>query len=98
MSTGSEADIEEERRLLYVAMTRARQSLHVIVPQRFYVTQQTGMGDRHVYGTRSRFIDDAMLPLFDHLPKPPPLGSLPARIEAKPATLDIARRIGAIWQ
>ncbi|MBJ7263803.1 MAG: ATP-dependent helicase [Burkholderiaceae bacterium] len=98
MSTGSEADIEEERRLLYVAMTRARQSLHVIVPQRFYVTQQTAMGDRHVYGTRSRFIDDAMLPLFEHLPKPPPLGSLPARIEAKPASLDIAKRIGAIWQ
>lgn len=98
MSTGDEADIEEERRLLYVAMTRARQTLQIIVPQRFYVTQQTGMGDRHVYGARSRFIPDSMLPLFESLPKPPPLGALPARLVDKPASIDIAKRIGSIWQ
>ena len=40
MATGSAAEIEEERRLLYVAMTRARHHLHLLVPQRFYVTQQ----------------------------------------------------------
>ena len=68
MSTGT-AEIEEERRLLYVAMTRARERLQLVVPQRFYVHQQTGMGDRHVYASRTRFITNAMLPLFDHLPK-----------------------------
>ncbi|MCK7510130.1 MAG: hypothetical protein MZV70_42905 [Desulfobacterales bacterium] len=33
--------IEEERRLLYVAMTRAKQELHLLAPVRFYVTQQS---------------------------------------------------------
>ncbi|MGC7940702.1 3'-5' exonuclease, partial [Pandoraea pneumonica] len=70
MSTGDDEDIEEERRLLYVAMTRAKESLQLVVPQRFYVHQQTGLGDRHVYGTRSRFVSDRMLPLYDIFPKP----------------------------
>jgi DNA helicase-2/ATP-dependent DNA helicase PcrA len=58
MSTGTSEDIEEERRLLYVAMTRARDHLHLIVPQRFYVRQQATYGDRHVYALRSRFIPE----------------------------------------
>ena len=42
MATGSTDELEEERRLLYVAMTRAKEHLHLIVPHRFYVTQQGG--------------------------------------------------------
>ena len=53
--------IEEERRLLYVAMTRARQSLTLIAPLRFHVTRQRRDGDRHVYGARSRFVTDPLL-------------------------------------
>ena len=53
MSTGTAEEIEEERRLLYVAMTRARERLQLVVPQRFYVHQQTGMGDRHVCVTHA---------------------------------------------
>ena len=45
--TGSSAEIEEERRLLYVAMTRAKDHLHVVVPQRFFVHGQRSNGDRH---------------------------------------------------
>jgi DNA helicase-2/ATP-dependent DNA helicase PcrA len=37
MSTGNAEDIEEERRLLYVAMTRAKDQLTLILPHRFYV-------------------------------------------------------------
>ena len=36
LATGNADEIEEERRLLYVAMTRAKDQLDVIVPQRFY--------------------------------------------------------------
>ena len=36
-----DAELEEERRLLYVAMTRAKDELHLMMPQRFYVHQQT---------------------------------------------------------
>jgi DNA helicase-2/ATP-dependent DNA helicase PcrA len=49
MATGSAEDIEEERRLLYVAMTRAKEHLHLVVPNRFFIKQQAQMGDRHVY-------------------------------------------------
>ncbi|MEP6790246.1 MAG: ATP-dependent helicase, partial [Ramlibacter sp.] len=52
MATGTSDEIEEERRLLYVAMTRARDHLHLIVPHRFYVTQQGAGGDRHIYAAR----------------------------------------------
>lgn len=65
MATGRADEIEEERRLLYVAMTRARDSLHLWVPQRFHVAQQRALGDAHVYALRSRFLPDALLPLFD---------------------------------
>src|SRR6266704_1068823 len=40
LSTGSTAEIEEERRLLYVAMTRAKDSLHLVVPHRFFTHGQ----------------------------------------------------------
>ena len=65
MATGSQDDIEEERRLLYVAMTRARENLHLVVPNRFFIKQQSSMGDRHVYATRTRFITPVMLKHFE---------------------------------
>ncbi len=60
-ATGKPALIEEERRLLYVAMTRARRSLALVAPLRFHVTQQARDGDRHVYGARSRFMTERVL-------------------------------------
>src|SRR5258706_13581111 len=45
-STGDADKIEEERRLLYVAMTRAKTDLHLISPLKYYVTQQSRMGDK----------------------------------------------------
>jgi DNA helicase-2/ATP-dependent DNA helicase PcrA len=65
LSTGTNDDIEEERRLLYVAMTRAREQLHLVVPNRFFVKQQAQLGDRHVYAQRTRFITPAMLKHFE---------------------------------
>ena len=65
MATGSQADIEEERRLLYVAMTRAKEHLQIVVPNRFFIKQQSQMGDRHVYAARTRFITPAMLKHYE---------------------------------
>ncbi len=56
LGTGTTDDIEEERRLLYVAMTRAKDALHLVVPQRFFTHGQSRQGDRHVYAARTRFI------------------------------------------
>jgi len=60
-ATGKPEMIEEERRLLYVAMTRAKQSLTLVAPLRYHVTQQRRDGDRHVYGARSRFMTERLL-------------------------------------
>ncbi|HZM32884.1 MAG TPA: ATP-dependent helicase [Burkholderiales bacterium] len=60
-STGRAELVEEERRLLYVAMTRAKSALELVAPLKYYVTQQSRMGDRHVYGARSRFITDEVM-------------------------------------
>jgi len=63
-ATSTSEEIEEERRLLYVAMTRAKDELDLIVPHRFFTHQQAKLGDRHVYASRSRFIPDSILGSF----------------------------------
>ena len=67
LATGTAAEIEEERRLLYVAMTRARDDLVLMQPLRFYVRGQALGADRHVYAPRSRFIADADLDGFERV-------------------------------
>jgi DNA helicase-2/ATP-dependent DNA helicase PcrA len=64
LGVGSTLEIEEERRLLYVAMTRAREQLHLMVPQRFFTHGQRSLGDRHVYAQRSRFITNSITKHF----------------------------------
>src|SRR5262245_59821634 len=65
MATGSTEEIEEERRLLYVAMTRAKDRLALVVPHRFYAHQQARHGDRHVYAARTRFIPSGIVGQFE---------------------------------
>lgn len=65
LAVGSNADIDEERRLLYVAMTRAKDGLHLVMPQRFFVHGQAARGDRHVYASRTRFIPASILGAFE---------------------------------
>ena len=95
MATGRAAEIEEERRLLYVAMTRARDSLNLLVPQRFYVTQQRAWGDRHLYATVSRFIAPQLMGCFERIdPEPAPAM---AGIEAGPPLMDAGAMLRGRW-
>jgi DNA helicase II / ATP-dependent DNA helicase PcrA len=98
LATGTQDELEEERRLLYVAMTRARDHLHLIVPHRFYVTQQAGGGDRHVYAARSRFIGEAIVDRFEHETWPA-LGAAPTN-SGVPAgeVLRVRDRARAAWR
>jgi DNA helicase II / ATP-dependent DNA helicase PcrA len=64
-ATGKAELVEAERRLLYVAMTRAQNELLLIVPLRFHLTQQSRQGDGHVYGGRSRFMTEKVMKTLD---------------------------------
>jgi DNA helicase-2/ATP-dependent DNA helicase PcrA len=98
MATGSTDELEEERRLLYVAMTRAKEHLHLIVPHRFYVTQQGGGGDRHMYAARTRFITEAMSEKFECItwPEAAPAGS--AAAQPQTPLLQVRARARAAWK
>jgi len=64
-ATGKPELIEEERRLLYVALTRAQNDLALLMPLKFHVTHQPRQGDAHVYGGRSRFMTEKVLKTLD---------------------------------
>jgi DNA helicase-2/ATP-dependent DNA helicase PcrA len=111
MATGSAAEIEEERRLLYVAMTRARHHLHLVVPQRFYVTQQSAYGDRHLYAAISRFVPESVRDRFEHVGPAAPCATAMASATASgisdpasasatapPAPVDLGARLRSAWR
>jgi DNA helicase-2/ATP-dependent DNA helicase PcrA len=96
LGVGTTDQIEEERRLLYVAMTRARDTLHLVMPQRFYVTQQGKGGDRHVYAQRTRFIPEAILDRFAPvLWQSSKQGDSAAGVTAKP--IDVRAQMRRRW-
>jgi DNA helicase-2/ATP-dependent DNA helicase PcrA len=96
LGAGTSAELEEERRLLYVAMTRAKDDLHLIVPQRFFVHGQPVRGDRHVYASRTRFIPEALLPLFERTIWP--RAEAAARGFSQGPRIDIAARMRERWR
>jgi DNA helicase-2/ATP-dependent DNA helicase PcrA len=98
MATGNSQQIEEERRLLYVAMTRAKDHLDILVPQRFYVTQQAGLGDRHVYGSRTRFIPNKLIGLFEQVSWPKAETETKGNAQSRQNAIDLAARMRAMWQ
>ncbi len=97
-AAGKPALIEEERRLLYVAITRAKQDLHLIAPLKYYVTRQTRTGDAHVYGARSRFMTDSVLARFEQTAWPPEAESGPAPVRDAGVRVDAAGALRAMWE
>jgi DNA helicase-2/ATP-dependent DNA helicase PcrA len=79
-------------------MTRAKEHLELMLPQRFYVSHQPGFGDRHVYAARTRFIPPALLPHFEQISWPPPPEAPPANANARQQALDLATRMRAMWK
>jgi DNA helicase-2/ATP-dependent DNA helicase PcrA len=98
LGAGTTAEIEEERRLLYVAMTRARDDLHLVVPQRFFTHGQHAQGDRHVYAARTRFIPDRLLGLFERTAWPPAAAGAAARPASHAARIDVGARMRGMWR
>jgi len=98
LGAGTSAEIEEERRLLYVAMTRARDDLHLVVPQRFFTHGQNAQGDHHVYASRSRFIPNELLGLFERMAWPEADPELAARGASQGVRVDVAARMRGMWR
>ena len=97
LATGSSEEIEEERRLLYVAMTRAKDELALIVPQRFYAHGQPKNGDRSVYAARTRFLPAPLLKHFDHQTWPLS-GTEPPRATGDSPRVNLAARMREMWR
>ncbi len=97
-STGSTEGIEEERRLLYVAATRARDKLHFCVPFRFRVTEQHRHGDKYVYGAKSRFFSPSVMESLNSSSHANPLrepGSVELRSDHR---VDVASKLDDLWR
>jgi DNA helicase-2/ATP-dependent DNA helicase PcrA len=94
--TGSDEGIDEERRLLYVAMTRARDTLQLIEPLRHPVVGQPRLGSAYVHAARSRFMTRGVLAHLRRLgPAPAPAGDPPA--PGRAAAVDVGARIRALF-
>jgi len=98
LGVGTTDDIEEERRLLYVAMTRARDSLNLVVPQRFFTHGQSSTGDRHVYASRTRFIPAMLLQHFDNRTWPVAKPGQQSSSGPRQVRLDVGARMRGMWR
>jgi superfamily I DNA/RNA helicase len=83
-------------RLLYVAMTRAKADLHIMLPQRFFTHGQPG--DRHVYASRTRFIPKGLLGLFEKTTWPMAAPAAATTVLAQAPRVDVAQRLRSMWQ
>ncbi len=98
LGTGMAHEIEEERRLLYVAMTRAKDDLHLMIPQRFFTHGQSVLGDRHVYAARTRFIPDSIMDCFETRTWPVVAPcAVPARVPGSGPRIDVTARMRKMW-
>jgi hypothetical protein len=96
MAVGSREQVEEERRLLYVAMTRARQHLHLVQPMRLFRSHRHRHGDGHILAMRSRFIPE-WHPRPLRAPSHGEAGHRVASATGSPVRVDVAARMREMW-
>ncbi|HEY4210414.1 MAG TPA: ATP-dependent helicase [Steroidobacteraceae bacterium] len=97
-ATGKTELIEEERRLFYVALTRAQNDLMLVAPLRFHLTHQSRQGDQHVYGGRSRFLTDKVLNKLEAATfQGSNLGSTAQLQDSEQSALDVSAKLKEMW-
>ncbi|MGB7805744.1 MAG: ATP-dependent helicase [Actinomycetota bacterium] len=95
MATGDDDEIEEERRLLYVALTRARDALHVTFPMRYY-RRPKGLEDPHSYAQLSRFLEPvSVASCFE--PIAPEIEPAPDAVVDLTGTADVDGFLAGLW-
>jgi DNA helicase-2/ATP-dependent DNA helicase PcrA len=95
MALNEPGGVEEERRLLYVALTRAKDHLSVSFPQRFY-HRRFGSDGRHSYAVPSRFLTPAVKyfdPVVAGVPEEEGGSAVPA-----PGKDTVAGVLEALWE
>ncbi|MGA7987874.1 MAG: ATP-dependent helicase [Candidatus Dormiibacterota bacterium] len=95
MALGSQAGLDEERRVLYVALTRARNALHMYMPERYH-HHPHGRDDRHGWAQPSRFLTDRVRARCEEIIA---AGNRPMAADAQPVeALDrIGVALDALW-
>jgi len=98
LSTGSRDEIEEELRLTYVALTRAKTHLTVIWPLRYHYRRRE-LADAHGYAQLCRFFTEDVRATMEQSAAPPlqPVADLETKIEGD-HRLDLAQRARAMWE
>jgi DNA helicase-2/ATP-dependent DNA helicase PcrA len=96
LATGKPAQIEEERRLLYVAMTRAKEHLYLVQPLKFFRTQQHRFGNGHMIAPRSRFLPDDIMTLFTRTAASTPRAATDVVPQAV-VSVDVGARLRDMW-
>lgn len=97
-AAGDKRALEEERRLLYVAITRAKNELSLIQPLKYWVPEQPKYGDKHVYGAKSRFLDDTVCQFLTPITYPKREASDEEIKVARGAIADIKKNILGMWK
>jgi DNA helicase II / ATP-dependent DNA helicase PcrA len=98
MATGNAEEIEEERRLFYVALTRARDELQVYFPLRYHRSNR-GREDRHWYAQLTRFLPEEVRGRFSHRATyqvPSDQGAV-VTIGGEPSTSAVDALLAGLW-
>ena len=91
MATENDESIEEERRLFYVAVTRAKDWLYVVFPLRYYYKRYV-LGDGHAYAQLTRFATREVQSLLDKQG-----GDMMETHEGPPTDEEIRAKIARYW-
>jgi DNA helicase-2/ATP-dependent DNA helicase PcrA len=97
LATQTPEEIEEERRLLYVAMTRAQDDLVLLQPMRYYIRGQASGSDKHVYAPRSRFLMEEDIETFEVV-APPVSPTEKGVAQGAVARVDLKAAMRRMWE
>lgn len=79
-------------------MTRAKDHLHLIAPQRFFARQQRDNGAHHMYAARTRFIEASMLQYFAGVTWPVATKTIGDKPQPNKEPVNIGARLRGMWQ
>jgi DNA helicase-2/ATP-dependent DNA helicase PcrA len=96
MATGDKEGVDEERRLFYVALTRARKHLHIYAPLRFHHGDPGGWTDKHSYAQRTRFLPPELDGLMDHRAIRSAI-DVDIPVAAVPVSTVVDTELGGLW-